>query len=119
MKTYLNYTDNEGSTTFMAPQSEEIPPRKRVTLMGGSPTRRVQDLALVTCQFWVGLGGRGQVTGTQTCLTLIPVAPPGSLLLENRAAAASRSKLHAEPGWDLFGDTTEPEVLSELVHGTG
>ncbi|XP_069016978.1 uncharacterized protein [Embiotoca jacksoni] len=33
----------------------------------------------------------------------------------NRSAGAARPKqLPAEPGWDLFGETTEPEVLSEL-----
>lgn len=32
-----------------------------------------------------------------------------------KSAGAARSKrLPAEPGWDLFGETTEPEVLSEL-----
>lgn len=33
----------------------------------------------------------------------------------NKSAGVSRPKrLPAEPGWDLFGETTEPEVLSEL-----
>ncbi|KAK2825873.1 hypothetical protein Q5P01_020087 [Channa striata] len=33
----------------------------------------------------------------------------------NKSAGSARSKrLPAEPGWDLFGETTEPEVLSEL-----
>ncbi|XP_056249905.1 uncharacterized protein LOC130180419 isoform X2 [Seriola aureovittata] len=30
------------------------------------------------------------------------------------AAVARPKRLPAEPGWDLFGETTEPEVLSEL-----
>ncbi|XP_028994611.1 uncharacterized protein LOC114848352 isoform X2 [Betta splendens] len=33
----------------------------------------------------------------------------------NKSSGAVRSKrLHSEPEWDLFGETTEPEVLSEL-----
>ncbi|XP_067334753.1 enolase-phosphatase E1-like isoform X2 [Channa argus] len=33
----------------------------------------------------------------------------------SKSSGSARSKqLPAEPGWDLFGDTTEPEVLSEL-----
>lgn len=33
----------------------------------------------------------------------------------NKSASVARPKrLPAEPGWDLFGETTEPEVLSEL-----
>lgn len=33
----------------------------------------------------------------------------------NKSEGVARAKrLPAEPGWDLFGETTEPEVLSEL-----
>ncbi|XP_044022368.1 uncharacterized protein LOC122861678 [Siniperca chuatsi] len=37
IKTPLDHTDVEGSTTLNAPQSEEIPHRKKVTLMGSPP----------------------------------------------------------------------------------
>lgn len=37
------------------------------------------------------------------------------LAVGTKSAGAGQSKrLHSEPGWDLFGETTEPEVLSEL-----
>ncbi|XP_042356762.1 uncharacterized protein LOC121953639 [Plectropomus leopardus] len=35
IKTQFDHTAIEGSTTFIAPQNEEVPPRKKVTLMGG------------------------------------------------------------------------------------
>ncbi|XP_049452179.1 uncharacterized protein LOC125900928 [Epinephelus fuscoguttatus] len=35
IKTQFNHTPIDSSTTFNAPQSEELPPRKKVTLMGG------------------------------------------------------------------------------------
>ncbi|KAK5856983.1 hypothetical protein PBY51_010256 [Eleginops maclovinus] len=252
MKTPLNYTDNEGSTTFTTPQCEEIPPRKRVSLMGGdiplplSPSRQpiktfldpnqkpirssgldcgdidpfVQSDSFVYLAVSAKPASQGEVTTTTEVPThgikqgsvqkrsnsvkthfdqsntewrakptylgpqkpeegdflctdsFVYLAAPACHLLGptgtapysgresdsessgsgpgdmsvlgcgsvagdsdwdsdlsdsdpsrssrisstgNKAAGASRSKqLHAEPGWDLFGDTTEPEVLSEL-----